>query len=66
MGSATSGQVFQELGAVTMLGAAYKAVLVDISSFAGQRISILIQAAEASTGSLVEAAVNNETITQQR
>jgi hypothetical protein len=38
---------------------------VNISSFAGQSIRILIQAADAATGSLVEAAVDNVTVTQQ-
>jgi aminopeptidase S len=38
---------------------------VNISSFAGQTIRILIQAADASTASLVEAAVDNVTITRQ-
>jgi subtilisin family serine protease len=65
VGSATSGQVFQELGAATTLAASYKTPSVDISSFAGQQIRILIQAADAATGSLVEAAVDNVVITQQ-
>jgi len=66
VGSSTSGQVYQELGAATTLGAAYKTRSVDISSFAGQQVRILIQAADASTGSLVEAAVDNVAITQQQ
>ena len=66
VGSATSGQVFQELGAATTLAASYKTPSVDISSFAGQQIRILIQAADAATGSLVEAAVDNVVITQQQ
>jgi Subtilase family/Peptidase inhibitor I9 len=65
VGSSGTTQVFQELGAATTLAAAYKTRSVNISSFAGQTVRILIQAADASTGSLVEAAVDDVTITQQ-
>jgi subtilisin family serine protease len=65
LGSSTSGQVFQELGAANTDAASFATQSVNISSFAGQTINILIQAADASTGSLVEAAVDNVTITQQ-
>jgi subtilisin family serine protease len=58
-------QVFQELGAATTDSASYTTRSVNISSFAGQTIRILIQAADASTASLVEAAVDNVTITRQ-
>jgi hypothetical protein len=63
---ATTELVFEELGTATTLAAAYKTQSVDISRFAGQKITMLIQAADASPGSLVEAAVDNVTITQQR
>jgi len=65
VGASGTTQVFQELGAATTDAAAFTAQSVNISSFAGQTIRILIQAADASTGSLVEAAVDNVTITQQ-
>jgi subtilisin family serine protease len=65
VGGGGTSQVFQELGAATTDAASYSTRSVDISSFAGQSIRILIQAADASTGSLVEAAVDNVTITQQ-
>jgi hypothetical protein len=58
VGSSTTGQVFQELGAATTLAASYKSRSVDISSFAGQQVRILIQAADTSTGSLVAAVVD--------
>jgi hypothetical protein len=64
-GSSTSGQVFQELGSASNDAASFATQSVNISSFAGQTIRILIEAADASTGSLVEAAVDNVTITQQ-
>jgi subtilisin family serine protease len=58
--------VFQELGAATTDAAAFTTQSVNISSFAGQTVRILVQAADASTGSLVEAAIDNVTITQQQ
>jgi subtilisin family serine protease len=66
VGSATTEQVFQELGAATTLPAAYKTPSIDISRFAGQTVHILIQAADGARGSLVEAAVDDVMITQQR
>jgi hypothetical protein len=65
VGSSGTTQVFQELGSAANDAAAYSTQSVNISSFAGQSIRILIQAADASTGSLVEAAVDNVTVTQQ-
>jgi hypothetical protein len=65
VGSSGTSQVFQELGAATTDVASFTTQSVNISSFAGQTVRILIQAADASTGSLVEAAVDNVTITQQ-
>src|SRR5262249_41833605 len=56
-------QVYQELGAATTDAASFSTRSVNISGFAGQTIRILIQAADAATGSLVEAAVDNVTIT---
>jgi len=65
VGSSGTTQVFQELGSAANDAAAYSTQSVNISSFAGQSIRILIQAADAATGSLVEAAVDNVTVTQQ-
>ncbi|HEV8254377.1 MAG TPA: zinc carboxypeptidase, partial [Vicinamibacteria bacterium] len=65
VGGSGTTQVFQELGAATTDVASFTTQSVNISSFAGQTVRILIQAADASTGSLVEAAVDNVTITQQ-
>jgi hypothetical protein len=64
---ATSGTstVYQQLGAASTRAAAYSTQSVNISGFAGQTVRILIEAADAATGSLVEAAVDNVTITAQ-
>jgi trimeric autotransporter adhesin len=64
VGSTTS-QVFQELGAANDDPAAFATTSVNISSFAGQTIRIRIEAADASTASLVEAAVDDVRITVQ-
>jgi trimeric autotransporter adhesin len=58
--------VFQSLGvASTTRAASYTNQSVNISQFAGQTVNVLIQAADAGTGSLIEAAVDNVRITQQ-
>jgi hypothetical protein len=64
VGSTTS-QVFQELGGTEDDDAAWASASANISSFAGQTVRILIEAADASTASLVEAAVDDVRITQQ-
>src|SRR5262245_25257288 len=56
--------VFQELGAATQDNAAWATATVNLSQFAGRTIRILIQAADASTGSLVEAGVDDVRITR--
>ncbi|MFI6796262.1 M14 family zinc carboxypeptidase [Streptosporangium canum] len=61
----TTTQVFQQLGAATNRNGAWAASSVDISSHAGQSVRILIEAADASGASLVEAGVDNVKITQQ-
>jgi hypothetical protein len=58
-------QVFQELGAATTDVAAFTTASINMSAFAGQTINILIQAADAGTASLVEAAVDDVRITAQ-
>jgi hypothetical protein len=61
----TTAVVFEELGAANNDAASFATQSVNISSFAGQSVRIRIQAADAATASLVEAAVDNVTITQQ-
>ncbi|HKQ76374.1 MAG TPA: S8 family peptidase [Blastocatellia bacterium] len=57
--------VFEELGAANDDDAAWATATVNLSGFAGQSIRILIQAADATTGSLVEAGVDDVRITRQ-
>jgi trimeric autotransporter adhesin len=61
----TTTQVFEELGAANNDDAAFATFSANISAFAGQTVRIRIQAADASTASLVEAAVDDVRITQQ-
>jgi subtilisin family serine protease len=56
--------VFQELGAATQDNAAWATATVNLSQFAGRSIRILIQAADASGASLVEAGVDDVRITR--
>jgi hypothetical protein len=56
---ATTQTVLEELGAPNNDGAAWQSAEIDISAFAGQTVRILIEAADASTASLVEAAVDD-------
>ena len=55
----TTQLVFEELGAANTDGAAWDYYSTDISSFAGQNVYVLIEAADASGGSLVEAGVDD-------
>ncbi|MGW0592947.1 M28 family peptidase [Streptosporangium sp. NPDC002607] len=61
----TTTQVFQQLGAAANRNGAWGAADVDISAFAGQSVRILVEAADASTASLVEAGVDDVKITRQ-
>jgi glucose/arabinose dehydrogenase len=58
----TSRVVFEELGSADNDGAVWNTFSADISSFAGQTVSILVQAADAGGASLVEAAVDDVVI----
>jgi trimeric autotransporter adhesin len=62
---ATTSQVFEELGAANTDAAAWALATVNISAFNGQSIRIRISAADASTASLVEAAIDDVRITNQ-
>jgi hypothetical protein len=62
---ATTATVIQELGTAVDDDAAWVTQTVNISQFAGQTVRILITAADAAAGSLVEAAVDDVVITQQ-
>jgi hypothetical protein len=57
--------VLQELGGTEDDDAVWTTGTVNLSQFAGQTIRILIEAADASTASLVEAGVDDLRITRQ-
>jgi hypothetical protein len=57
--------VFQELGAANDDDAAWATASVNLSAFAGQTIRILVEAADASGASLVEAAIDDVRIVRQ-
>ena len=62
----TTTQVFSEVGAANTDAAVWATTApINISSFAGQTVRILIEATDASTASLVEAAIDDVRITQQ-
>jgi hypothetical protein len=61
----TTTQVFEELGAANDDDAAWATASVNVSAFAGQTVRIRIEAADASTASLVEAGIDDVVITQQ-
>ena len=63
--SGTPTMVFQELGAANNDAAAWATTSANLTSFAGQTIRLRIEAADASGASLVEAAVDNVTITRR-
>ena len=61
----TTSLMLEELGSTANDDAAWATRTVDVSAFHGQTVRILIEAADASTASLVEAAVDDVKITQQ-
>ncbi len=62
----TTTQVFQELNAANDDDAAWATTTpISLNAFAGQTVRILIEAADASTASLVEAGIDDVKITQQ-
>ncbi|MFB9962417.1 M14 family zinc carboxypeptidase [Sinosporangium siamense] len=64
VGSTTS-QVFQQLGAASNRNGSWSPGTADISAFAGQTVRIVVEAADASTASLLEAGVDDVKITRQ-
>ena len=62
---ATNTIVFQGLGAANDQDAAWAPATASLNAFAGQTIRIVIEAADAATASLVEAAVDDVRITRQ-
>jgi extracellular elastinolytic metalloproteinase len=62
---ATTTVVFQELGAADNDDAVWASTSVSLNAFAGQSVRILVEAADASTASLVEAGIDDVRVTQQ-
>ena len=65
VGETSSGVVLQELGSALNDNAAWAKATVSLQAFAGQRVRILIEATDASTASLVEAAVDDVKIVKR-
>jgi len=59
----TTLTVFEEVGAANIDGAVWDSFSTSLNSFAGQTIYLLIEAADNGSGSLVEAAVDDVSIT---
>ena len=62
---ATTMTVFEELGGTENDNGAWASTSASLNAFAGQTVRILIEAADASTASLVEAGIDDVRITQQ-
>jgi len=60
----TTTTVFTQPGAATDRAAAWTTATANLSAYAGQTIRLQVEAADASTASLVEAAVDNVKITK--
>jgi hypothetical protein len=61
----TTATVFQQPGAATNRNGSWSVATADLSAFAGQTVRILVEAADLSSASLVEAAVDDVRVTQQ-
>jgi len=61
----TTTTVFQRSGAATNRAGAWATATADLTPFAGQTVRIQIETADASTGSLIEAGVDDVRITRQ-
>jgi extracellular elastinolytic metalloproteinase len=62
---ATSAVVFEELAAANNDDAVWAAASASLDAFAGQTVRIVVEAADAATASLVEAAIDDVRVTQQ-
>ena len=60
-----STTVFQQSGAASNRNGAWAATTVALNQFAGQTVRLVVEAADASTASLVEAAVDDVRVTGQ-
>ena len=60
----TTTTVFTQAGAASNRAAAWQAATVNLSAYAGQSVRLQVEAADTGTASLLEAAVDNVTITR--
>jgi hypothetical protein len=60
----TTSTVFQQLGAASNRAGAWATASVSLNAFSGQTVRIRVVAADAATGSLIEAGVDNVLITR--
>jgi subtilisin family serine protease len=63
VGPGGSTTVFQQLGAATNRAGSWSSASVNLSGFAGQTVRLLVEAADAGGGSLIEAGIDDVTIT---
>ena len=56
--------MFSQTGAATNRAAAWQTATVNLSAYAGQSVRLQVEAADAGTASLVEAAVDNIAISR--
>ena len=63
LSGSTSTTVFQQNGAASNRNGAWASRTVSLNAFAGQTVRIVVEAADASTASLVEAAVDDVRVT---
>jgi aminopeptidase S len=60
-----TGNLFQRLGSATNVNGAWSTTTVSLDAFAGQTIRLVVEAADASTASLVEAGIDDVRITRE-
>ena len=64
LGPTTSAVVYERLGAATNVNGAWASATAALNAFAGQTVRLRIEATDASTASLVEAAVDDVRVTR--
>jgi hypothetical protein len=62
---ATSATVFERRGAAVNRDAAWAPATVSLNAFAGQTVRLVVEAADADTGSLLEAAIDDVRVVQR-
>ncbi|WP_251091707.1 alkaline phosphatase family protein [Streptomyces sp. Caat 7-52] len=60
----TAGTVFERTGSATEVAGQWQSATADLSAFAGKTVRIFLEAADAGTGSLFEAQLDDLTLTQ--